>query len=112
TLTGFQLGAIGSARRGDCNGPGYFQTDLSFYKNISMGGHTRFQIRWDIFNIFNNTNFLLTGLDNTFGVSNVVYDAAPGQATRIISSDASGSFGQATRTRDPRQMQIGFKILF
>ena len=112
TLTGLQLGTVGSARRGDCNGPGYFQTDLSFYKNITMRGHTRFQIRWDIFNIFNNTNFLLTGLDNTFGVSNVVYDAAPGEATRITSSQASGSFGQATRTRDPRQMQIGFKILF
>jgi carboxypeptidase family protein len=113
TLDGFQLGTIGSARRGDCNGPGYFQTDLSFYKNFSFGGRTRFQFRWDIFNIFNNTNFLLTGLDNTFGVSNVVYNNAdPTQATAITSATVSGGFGQATRTRDPRQMQIGFKILF
>jgi hypothetical protein len=112
TLTGFQLGSIGSARRGDCNGPGYFQTDLSFYKNFRIGDRARFQFRWDIFNIFNNTNFLLQGLDNTFGVTNVTYDNAPGQATTITNATPSGTFGQAIRTRDPRQMQIGFKILF
>jgi hypothetical protein len=113
TLDGFQLGQIGSARRGDCEGPGYFQTDLSFYKNFRIGGETRFQFRWDIFNIFNNTNFLLAGLDNVFGVSNVVYNNAdPTRATAINSAQRSGNFGQATRTRDPRQMQIGFKILF
>ncbi|MGH9329179.1 MAG: hypothetical protein ACRD09_01950, partial [Vicinamibacterales bacterium] len=113
TLEGFQLGTIGSARRGDCNGPGYFQTDLSFYKNFRIGGRTRFQFRWDIFNIFNNTNFLLTGLDNVYGVTNVVYNNSnPAQATAIVSAQQSGTFGQATRTRDPRQMQIGFKIMF
>ena len=114
TLDGFQLGSIGSARRGDCNGPGYFQTDLSFYKNFTLGGgRTRLQIRWDIFNIFNNTNFLLVGLDTVYGVQNVVYNNAdPTQATSIVSAQQTGNFGQATRTRDPRQMQIGFKILF
>jgi hypothetical protein len=113
TLNGFELGKVGTSKRGDCNGPGYFQTDLSFYKNFHLRGRTRFQFRWDIFNIFNNTNFLLTGLDNTFGVTNVVFDNAdPSQASTITSAQPSGSFGQATRTRDPRQMQIGFKILF
>ena len=115
TLNGFQLGQIGSARRGDCTGPGYFQTDLSFYKNFRMGGRTRFQFRWDIFNFFNNTNFLLTGLDNTYGVLGstfVLNNADPTRATAITSSQPSGTFGKATRTRDPRQMQIGFKILF
>ena len=81
--------SIGSARRGDCNGPGYFQTDLSFYKNFRIGERARFQFRWDIFNVFNNTNFLLAGLDNTFGVTNVTYDSAPGQATTITKSDHS-----------------------
>jgi hypothetical protein len=112
TLTGLQLGSIGSARRGDCNGPGYFQTDLSFYKNFRIGERARFQFRWDIFNIFNNTNFLLQGLDNTFGVTNVTYNTAPAQATTLTNATPSGTFGQAIRTRDPRQMQIGFKILF
>ena len=36
TLNGFQLGANGTAERGDCTGPGYFQADLAFYKNFRL----------------------------------------------------------------------------
>ena len=61
TLDGFALGGIGTAERGDCNGPGYFQTDLAFYKNIPLSGRVKLQFRWDIFNFFNNTNFLGPG---------------------------------------------------
>ena len=61
TLNGFVLGSIGTAERGDCNGPGYFQTDLAFYKNIPLSGRVKLQFRWDIFNFFNNTNFLGPG---------------------------------------------------
>jgi hypothetical protein len=32
--------------------------------------------------------------------------------TKIASYTPAGNFGQATRTRDPRQMQFGLKILF
>ena len=82
-------------------------------RTSAWAGSTRFQFRWDIFNIFNNTNFLLLGLDNVYGAANVVYNNAdPALATAITSATPSGTFGQATRTRDPRQMQIGFKILF
>ena len=63
TLNGFQLGTIGTAGRGDCNGPGYFQTDLAFYKNFPLASGVKFQFRWDIFNIFNNTNFLFAGMN-------------------------------------------------
>ncbi len=62
TLSGFRLGTIGSAERGDCTGPGYFQTDLAFYKNIPLTNGMKLQFRWDIFNIFNNTNFLFQNL--------------------------------------------------
>jgi len=109
TLTGFRLGTIGSAKRGDCTGPGYFNTDLAFYKNFPIGGRAKVQFRWDIFNVFNNTNFLLAGLNTTMGASGVVLNAA---RTEIASATVPTSFGQATRTRDPRQMQFGLKILW
>ena len=109
TLNGFQLGTNGTARRGDCTGPGYFQTDLGFYKTFPLGGRARFQFRWDIFNIFNNTNFLFAGMDATMSPSAVVLSP---DGTRIDNATIPGNFGQATRTRDPRQMQIGFKILW
>jgi hypothetical protein len=109
TLEGFQLGTIGSARRGDCTGPGYFQTDLALYKNIRAGNRVKVQFRWDIFNVFNNRNFLFAGMNTTMGASAVTLNAAQ---TEIVAATIPASFGQATRTRDPRQMQFGFKILW
>ena len=35
-----------------------------------------------------------------------------GAQTEIVSATIPTSFGQATRTRDPRQMQIGVKLLW
>ena len=113
TLNGFQLGAIGTARRGDCDGPAYFQTDLAFYKNIPLGGRTKLQLRWDIFNVFNNTNFLFVVDNFIMNPSAVVLNNAdPTKAATITSATIPTNFGQATRTRDPLQMQFGFKLLF
>ena len=109
TLSGFRLGTIGSARRGDCTGPGYFQTDLAFYKNFQLSEGVKLQFRWDIFNVFNRTNFLFQDLDRTMDASSVTLNSA---GTEIIDATIPGNFGQATRTRDPRQMQFGFKLLF
>jgi hypothetical protein len=109
TLDGFRLGTIGTAERGDCTGPGYFQTDLAFYKNFPLKNGVKIQFRWDIFNIFNNTNFLFQNLDATMDPSAVVLNAAQ---TEIVRATIPASFGQATRTRDPRQMQIGLKLIW
>jgi hypothetical protein len=111
TLNGFQLGTIGTARRGDCTGPGYFQTDLAFYKNIPLtSSGVKLQFRWDIFNVFNNTNFIFNG-DNYLmnPVGNVTLNSA---RTQIVNAVIPTSFGRATRTRDARQMQLGFKLLW
>jgi hypothetical protein len=109
TLNGFNLGSIGTAERGDCDGPGYFQTDLAFYKNIPLKSGLKLQVRWDIFNVFNNTNFLLQDLVRTMNASAVTLNAA---RTQIVNSTIPGNFGQATKTRDARQMQFGFKLLW
>ena len=109
TLTGFQLGTIGNEPRGYCRGPGFFQTDLAFYKAMRTGGRTQVQFRFEIFNVFNRTNFLSQQLNNTMSLQSVTLDPT---RTTIASYVPGGTFGQATRTRDPRQMQFGFKILF
>jgi carboxypeptidase family protein len=115
TLVGFNLGSIGTAGRGDCNGPGYFQTDLAFYKNFPVTGGVKLQFRWDIFNFFNNTNFLGPGgggtgnLNNIMNVSAVTLNAAQTQITNAV---VPSTFGKATRTRDARQMQFGFKLIW
>ena len=109
TLNGFQLGTLGTAGRGDCLGPGYFQTDLALYKNFRAGGRVKVQFRWDVFNVFNNKNFLFAGMDFTMDASAVTLNAA---RTAIDNATIPLNFGQATRTRDPRQMQFGLKLLW
>ena len=42
----------------------------------------------------------------------VLNNSDPAKATAITSATIPTSFGQATRTRDPRQMQIGFKLIW
>jgi hypothetical protein len=116
TLNGFGLGSIGSARRGDCTGPGYFQVDTAFYKNFTVSNGLKLQFRWDIFNLFNRASFL-SGANSLFNnVMNptalTLNNADSTKATAITTATIPGSFGQATRTRDPRQMQVGFKIIW
>jgi hypothetical protein len=116
TLNGFQLGENGNAVRGDCDGPGYFQTDLAFYKNFRLTNNVRIQFRWDIFNLFNNTNFMGPGnggMDTDMNASAVTFNTGnAATATSITNSTIPTNFLQATRVRDPRQMQLGFKILW
>jgi Carboxypeptidase regulatory-like domain len=111
TLTNFELGSIGDSGRGICDGPGYFQTDLSLYKNIKLGGRLRMQLRFEVFNVFNTVNFL--DVNNTMNPTTVTFDAAdPTNATKITGYTLPASFGQATRARDPRQAQFGIKLMF
>jgi hypothetical protein len=109
TLNGFQLGTIGNEKFGECTGPGYFQADLAFYKNFALNDRVKLQFRWDIFNVFNRANFLYNDLRNTMNLSSVTLNA---DQTQIVDTTVPGNFGQASRARDPRQMQIGFKLLW
>jgi hypothetical protein len=113
TLTGFQLGTIGDAGRGICNGPNLFQVDLSLYKNINLTKSVKAQLRFEVFNVFNRVNFLSNQLNNTFNPSSVTYDTGnPITATRITGFTVPNTFGQSTATRDPRQAQFGIKFIF
>jgi carboxypeptidase family protein/TonB-dependent receptor-like protein len=109
TLNDFQLGTIGNEPRGYCRGPGLFQTDLAFYKTMHASSRAQVQLRFEIFNVFNNTNFLSNGINTSLSLQSVTLDAAQ---TKITAYTPGGTFGQATRTRDARQAQFGLKILF
>jgi hypothetical protein len=111
TLEGFELGTIGNAERGDCRGPGYFQVDLSLDKEVSFGGSARGIIRLEIFNLFNTTNWV--GVNTNLGTTSVTFDGpTPGESTKIVSHEPSPTFGKAFGVRDPREIQIGFRLEF
>lgn len=106
TVNGLQLGANGNADRGICDGPDYFQVDLSFYKNLRFSERVKAQLRFEVFNAFNEDNFYQ--VNSTLNPQNVVLD----DNGTVISSTPAGGFGQATRVRDPRQVQIGIRFSF
>ena len=114
TLTGFQIGQIGNEGRGYCTGPDYSQVDLSFYKNIHVSSRVKAQFRFEVFNIFNRTNFLSNQMNTLFQPSAVTFDTGnAATATQITGfSGVPNAFGQSTGTRDARQAQFGIKLTF
>jgi hypothetical protein len=111
TLDGFQLGTFGNAPRGVCHGPNFFQTDLAFYKNVKFSGRLKAQLRFEIFNVFNRANFI--GLSTSLSPTSATLDTGRQQtATKIVTATTSNNFGQAGATRDARQAQFGFKLMF
>ena len=81
-----------------------------------MSRGVKLQFRWDIFNLFNRTNFISganTRFNNVMNASAATFNTGDAStATTITGATIPASFGQATRTRDPRQMQVGFKIIW
>ena len=82
-------GTIGNASRNLLRGPTFSSTDLSFMKTVPVGGEMRFQVRVEVFNIFNQVNY---------GNPNASFGAA--------------AFGSITSAGSMRQIQLGGKLLF
>jgi hypothetical protein len=63
---------FGNAGVGILRNPGYFSTDGSLMKHMSIGEKRDLQFRWEVFNVLNHTNFLqppTTQVDSpTFGI--------------------------------------------
>lgn len=89
------LGCIGNLRRNQFVGPSYINFDMGLIKNIPITERFKLQFRWDVFNVFNKTNFQLPG--------------ANGQVYNRVNI---ASFGQAGATFNPRQMQFGLRLSF
>jgi hypothetical protein len=113
TLDGYPIGTNGSAGRNICDGPGVFQADASLYKNINLGPRVKLQLRFEVFNVFNNVNFLGYSLNTGYNAENVVFDTGnAATATKIVSATPPGTFGQLTAARDPRTIQLGIRLAF
>ena len=82
----------GNAGRGTVDGPTTKRVDFTMTKNVRFGsdGQYGFQLRAEVFNIFNHTNF--RGIESL----NVT----------------SAAYGRINSVRDPRTMQFGAKVWF
>jgi len=57
TMNGFQLGTIGNAPVGDCEGPPTRTLDLSLSKHFNITERVKAEFRMDAFNVLNHPNY-------------------------------------------------------
>ena len=80
---------FGNAERNVVRGPNFWQMDLAAGKQVTLTGRTRLEVRFEAFNLLNRSNF-----------------RAPD------GNRSNAGFGTITQTFDPRQMQLGVKLLW
>jgi Carboxypeptidase regulatory-like domain/TonB-dependent Receptor Plug Domain len=91
-------GDFGNAPKVVVRGPGSNNWDMSLFKNIPVKGEQKyFQFRWEVYNIFNHTQFQSVDM-------NARFDPAGNQVNT--------RFGQVTATRPPRVMQFALSFKF
>jgi carboxypeptidase family protein len=81
---------VGNAGRNTIDGPPTTRFDATLTKNIRFSEARSIQLRWEVFNVFNHTNF----------------------ATISSLNITSSVYGRIGTTRDPRTMQLGAKFIF
>jgi carboxypeptidase family protein/TonB-dependent receptor-like protein len=80
---------FGNAGRNTVRGPNFWQFDAAASKRFDLGAVTKLEVRVEAFNLFNRANF-----------------------TAPSGNRSSGGFGTITSTYDPRQVQLGAKIIW
>jgi hypothetical protein len=80
---------FGNAARNSVRGPLSWQFDFAASKKFALGGPAQLEFRLEAFNLLNRTNF-----------------RAPN------GNRSAAGFGTITATNDPRQLQLGFKLLW
>ncbi len=98
------VGALGNVGRNILRGPGLFTWDFSLAKDTRLaflGEAGRLEIRAEVFNILNHTNFA--------SPANVVLSGSPADITNTPLTNA----GQITATStNSRQIQLAMKVIF
>ena len=113
-------GTLGNLERNSIHGPWFRQVDLVISKRIALGQGHNLELRSEIFNIFNITNF-----SNPVGtLPNALPNTSLTEANRVqpgqpYTSAAAGTFGRYTSTvgrtvglGTPRQVQFAVRYTF
>jgi hypothetical protein len=124
SVSGFQLGQIGTAGVGICSGPPSRSVDMGVNKNFKLTERFRLQFRMEFFNLFNHPQYVANDVINnaTINFNAPVYGDASGavvpltSATQILSATPapSSNFGRAQNVRENgfRQIQYALKLIF
>ena len=102
-------GTFGTSRRNGYLGPGYSDVDLSVFKNTKIGERVNTQLRIEMYNLFNRTNFALP-----VGGGNGYYNPNTATKSTLQLYDTIGDFNGAPGigTGEPFNTQVALKITF
>jgi len=109
------LGQIGDAPRNSMRMPSTFNTDLSFFKNFRIGEKRNLRLRWEIYNLFNRTNFRDIDAQLTYAIGQVNPAGGACTSTNICTAvirQTRASFGTPISARFPRVMQAAIQFDF
>ena len=93
------IGTFGNVGRNSIRGPGLFNWDMSFFKNVPMSERLRLQLRAELFNSLNRVNLMDPGV-------------SPGGTPVSTLSVTSAGFGSIRAAADPRIIQLALKLFF
>jgi len=115
----FATGQIGNMPRNAVRMPSIFNNDLAFFKNFKFGERRALQLRWEIYNIFNHTNFRDIDAGVAYGlVVNNPSTSTPKAACSLSNvcttsfQQTNARFGAAIAARTPRVMQASIRFNF
>ncbi len=91
------LGDIGNTPRNSLRMPSIFNSDVALFKNIPLGEKRSLQLRWEVYNVFNHTNFR---------------DIDAGLVFDVNGRQTNTRFGAPIAARTPRVMQAGIRFSF
>jgi hypothetical protein len=115
TLVGYQIGTVGSVRRGSCTGANSRNFDMQLGKNWKFRERYGVKFSFDFFNLFNHANFNSGNLEGSgFNPSSVTCGAnACSPTNNIITSQAAVSgFGTANAVHPGRELQYTLRFTF
>jgi hypothetical protein len=125
TISGFQLGHIGSSGVGICSGPPTRNVDFGLNKSFKITERVGAQFRLEFFNLFNHPLYNAQDVinNNTISFNDIVYGDASGNAvplgptaTQILSGTPNfgANFGKSLSVRENgfRQIQYALKFTF
>ena len=119
-----QPGTFGNMERNSVHGPNFRQLDVVVAKRVDLGRGPNLELRAEIFNVFNVTNFAYDGIAATLPNALPGADESAAQANRVqpgqpFTAANAGTFGRATSTvgrtvglGTNRQVQFAIRLGF
>ncbi len=103
---------FGTAQRNVLNNPNRTNWDMGLFKMFRIKEAASFEFRAEAFNVFNHTQWLPLGGNNSTGNATTSCFGGPNNSAGDPSCLANSTFLRPTGAHNPRILQLGLKFIF